>query len=94
VAYSADSMTLFGDIYLRDDDQLNWKPGMLEFNFHLTEVQCRGYTSCSCSCHVMTHVICTGMLRNCLPACCVLGCTDARREYAHLLHAWRGCNNG
>lgn len=40
MAYSADSMSLFGDIYLRDDEQLNWKPGMLEFNFHLTEVHC------------------------------------------------------
>ena len=42
VAYSADSMALFGDIYLRDDEQLNWKPGMLEFNYHLTEVRRRG----------------------------------------------------
>ena len=39
VAYSADSMALFGDVYLRDDEHLHWKPGMLEFNFHLTEVQ-------------------------------------------------------
>jgi hypothetical protein len=38
VAYSADSVALFGDMYLRDDEQLHWKPGMLEFNFHLTEV--------------------------------------------------------
>lgn len=38
VAYSADSMALFGDIYLRDDGQLHWKPGMLAFNFQLTEV--------------------------------------------------------
>ncbi len=39
VAYSADSMALFGDIYLRDDGQLHWKPGMLAFNFQLTEVR-------------------------------------------------------
>lgn len=39
MAYSADSMALFGDIYLRDDGQLHWKAGMLEFNFQLTEVR-------------------------------------------------------
>ncbi len=39
MAYSADSVALFGDIFLRDDGQLNWKPGMLEFNFQLTEVR-------------------------------------------------------
>ena len=39
VAYSADSVSLFGDIYLRDDEQLHWKAGMLEFNFQLTEVR-------------------------------------------------------
>lgn len=38
MAYCADSVALFGDIWLRDDGQLNWKAGMLEFNFQLLEV--------------------------------------------------------
>lgn len=37
VAYCSDSMSLFNAIWLRDDGQLSWKPGMLEFNFQLTE---------------------------------------------------------